>query len=265
MRDAMTGQDRTTAKSRAREPDSLREKLMLTLIGFMLTGVVGGMLTTWIQQRGWAWQNRVTTIEKDVNNVVATYKTASELLNQRWHAAYRMARALERAEEGAAWKDALGDFQSADRQWALHYANAARDVEFYVDAPFGVDAAADLKAIWSAECDTPAGAALAQARSARAVLELVNHCQQKLKTALEPLVEPAPGATAPEGAARKALIDQSYRRLDQLYRTNDALRCVIFDRAVAIRGALASQSYWSAFFGMEPPVYRIPRPLQECL
>lgn len=261
----MADQDGASAKGRAREPDSLREKLMLTLIGFMLTGVVGGMLTTWIQQRGWAWQNRVTTIEKDVNNVVATYKTASELLNVRWHAGYRMARAIEREEEGAGWKAALDDFQSADRQWALQYANAARDVEFYVDAPFGVDSAADLKAVWVADCDAPAAATLEGARSARAVLELVNHCQQRLKAALEPLVEPAPGAKTPESAARKALIDQTYRRLDQLYRTNDALRCVIFDRAVAIRGALASQSYWSAFFGMEPPVYRAARPLKECL
>jgi len=265
MRGAMTEPDRTTAKNRAREPDSLREKLVLTLIGFMLTGVVGGMLTTWIQQRGWAWQNRVTTIEKDVNNVVATYKSASELLNVRWHAAYRMVRALEREEEGAAWKAALDDFQAADRQWALQYANAARDVEFYVDAPFGVDGAADLKTIWAADCGAPLAVTLADARAARAALELVNHCQQRLKAAIEPLIEPSPGAKTLEGVARKALVDASYRRLDMLYRANDALRCVMFDRAVAIRGALASQSYWSAFFGMEAPVYRIARPLKECL
>ena len=34
-------------------------------MGFILTGVVGTMVTSWIQQRGWAWQNHVAKIESD--------------------------------------------------------------------------------------------------------------------------------------------------------------------------------------------------------
>jgi hypothetical protein len=43
---------------------SLREKIVIALGGFFLTGVVGTMATTWIQRRGWMWQNRVRLRER---------------------------------------------------------------------------------------------------------------------------------------------------------------------------------------------------------
>lgn len=255
-------EEKTNPKSGSGQ-EGLREKITLAVVGFVLTGLLGGVLTTWIQQRGWAWQNRVATIEKDVNNVVSTYKAASELLNSRWHASYRLVRGLERDESNAAWASARTDFEAADREWALHYANVARDVEFYVDAPFGIGSSDDLKKVWSTVCDG-ASRRLVDTESARVLLELVNHCQQQLKSALEALTDPPPDAKPIEPKLRKAVIDQSYRRLDQLYRANDVLRCVMFDRATSIRSAQSSQSYWSAFFGIERPTYLAARKAADC-
>lgn len=260
----MSERDERGLKPADSAADSLREKLTLAVVGFILTGVVGGMVTTWIQQRGWAWQNRVSTIEKDVGNAVAAYKATSELLNMRWHSAYRLVRTLEREEKDAAWQSARTDFAAADREWALHYANVVRDVEFYVDAPFGISGSEDIKKVWSYVCEGGTKKATIDTQSARALLELVNHCQSQLETGLEAIVEPAPDAPRMDAKQRKAAIDRAYLRLDQIYRTNDALRCVMFDRAVAIRGALTSQSYWSAFFGVQPPTYKIGRKIEDC-
>jgi hypothetical protein len=261
----MTEQDKPTSTPQARAPEGMREKLTLAIVGFVLTGIVGGVLTTWIQQRGWAWQNRVATIEKDLNNVIATYKSASELVSMRWHAAYRVVRALEREENEAAWNGVRADFNAADREWALHYANVAREVEFYADAPFGVDSAADLKKVWVYVCEGGKSKAMIETQSARSLFELVNHCQEQLKAGLDLLIDPALKGSRIDAIQRKAIIDKSYGRLDQLYRTNDALRCAIFDRAIAIRAALTSQSYWSAFLGIEAPTYRAARKVEDCL
>ena len=258
------GSNDSQAKAKAaRAADSMIEKLMLTLFGFVLTGVVGGMLTTWIQQRGWAWQNRMTGIEKDIANVVAANKATSELINLRWHAAYRMVRAIEREADEAAWREARAGFDNADREWALHYSNATRDVEFNVDAPFGVTTA-DLAKVWPVDCAKIAQVFPFETTSTRVLLEVVNHCHGQLKAVIDPLIVGGADARALT-KANKEKIDDAYRRLDRLYKMNDGLRCMIFDRAVSIRGAQATQSYWSAFFGVESPTYRATRKLGDCL
>src|ERR1700683_5374456 len=76
--------------------DSLREKAMLAFVGFLLTGVLGAVVTGWIQQRGWAWQNQVAKVDKDTQNALGAYQSASDLINTRWHATYGMVRAIDR-------------------------------------------------------------------------------------------------------------------------------------------------------------------------
>jgi hypothetical protein len=260
----MEEQQQRSASSKSGSAESLREKLVLTLAGFVLTVILGGVLTTWIQQRGWAWQNRVATVEKDINNVVSTYKATSELLNMRWHAVYRVVRAFEREETAPALNNARTDYDAADREWALHYPNIARDVEFYVDSPFGIEGSADLTKVWTYMCTGGTARAMVETQSARVILELVNHCQDKLKSILEPLIDPAAEAPRVDAKQRKTIIDQSYRNLDQLYRTNDVLRCVIFDRAISIRASSAALSYWNAFLGIEAPIYQAGKKIEQC-
>jgi hypothetical protein len=242
--------------------DSLREKLTLTILGFMLTGVVGGALTTWIQQRAWAWQNRVGGIEKDVNAVNSANKAASELINLRWRAAYTMTRALEREETGEAWKQARNEFDEADKQWALQYSNIARDVEFNVDGPFGVTSD-DLSKVWVVDCAAAKSVMPFETNSARVVLEIINHCQGQTKSLIEPLFD-APAEERRMTKANREKIDAAYRRIDRIYRLNDVLRCVIFDRAVAIRNAQGQESYWGNFFGVAPAHYQGGRPISAC-
>jgi len=258
---------RRIARSAAEKAtESLREKILVALVGFVLTGIIGTALTTWIQQRGWAWQNRVTKIDKDTENAIATYRSASELINARWHATYRMTRALERGAGGDDLKAARDGFDAADRDWALRYTNIAREVDFYIDTPFGIQTGDRLNRVWGLSCSDFAlrtgGAALIDASSARAVLEVINHCHGRTKDDLEALIYKPETVTGDE---RKALIEMSFRRLDHLYRSNDVLRCVIFERALAIRATIAAENYWSTFFGIGQVNYELPKASRPCV
>lgn len=264
-------EQRIATKAAAKASESVRDKITAAIFGFILTGVIGTMLTTWVQQRGWSWQNRVTKIEKDTDNAMAAYRSASELINGRWHATYRMARALERQLSGEEFKSAKDAFEAADRDWALRYTNAARDVEFQVDTPFAIDGQEELKKVWALSCNdyafrqaqntaTPSSPPVSLS-SARVVLEVINHCHGRIKDELEDFIDRREKASAAE---RKIVTETAYRRLDHLYRTNDMLRCIIFERALAIRGAATMDSYWSTFFGVGPVNYTLPEKKRSC-
>lgn len=263
---------RIATKAAVKASESVREKITAAIFGFILTGVIGTMLTTWVQQRGWSWQNRVTKIEKDTDNAMAAYRSASELINARWHASYRFTRALERQTSGDEWKAAKDNFEATDRDWALRYTNVARDVEFHVDTPFAIDSRDEMNKVWALSCAdyaftkptttaTPSSAPLDIA-SARIILEVINHCHGRMKDELDDFADKRSNASASE---RKALTELSYRRLDHLYRTNEVLRCVIFERALAIRGTATAESYWGTFFGVGPVNYSLPDKRRTCL
>jgi hypothetical protein len=261
--------ERRIARSAAEKAtESLREKILLALVGFVLTGVVGTVLTTWIQQRGWAWQNRVAKIEKDTESAIATYRTTSDLINARWHATFRLVRALERGSTGETWTTARQTFDAADRDWALRYTNVARDIEFFVDTPFGIDPSEPIKRVWGLNCDTYAlrGApgATVDSRSARVILEVINHCHGITKDELEKPVDARGDDRHVVPAPDPKVLAMAYRRLEHLYRTNDALRCVIFERALAVRESVGSESYWSTFFGIRTPRYTPTPKDQAC-
>ena len=247
--------------------DSLREKAMLAFVGFLLTGVLGAVVTGWIQQRGWAWQNQVAKVDKDTQNALGAYQSASDLINTRWHAIYRMVRAIERGAGDDEWKDARAEFSASDKDWAVHYTSVARDVAFYVDTPFTVEAKDKMKLVWPLPCNAYAVGASGgiDPSSARLVLEVVNHCAGLVKNEIEKTVD-AEAGTPPklDPAARKAFADPAYVQLDAIYKTNEALRCIIFTRALTIRQSLLVNSYWGSFFGLAQPGYARPDE-KDCL
>jgi len=237
----------------------MREKLIIAAVGFLLTGVLGAMATTFIQQRGWMWQNRVGKIEKDTQNALGAYQSVSDLVNARWHAEYRIVSAIEHNVDDEEWKGARDEYVSADRDWAIKFTSAARDVAFYVDTPFAISATDSMKLVWPLPCDSYALGGAIDASSARLVLEVVNHCSGLVKEQIDKattyLAKAAPKLA---DADRKAFTDLAYKRLDALYRTNETLRCVIFTRALAMRGYLNVDGFWGAYFGLDDPSYKAP-------
>ncbi len=56
--------------------ESLRDKIGPAILGFLLTGVVGTMVATWFQQRGWAWQSKVAQVEKDTTSALDSLRSS---------------------------------------------------------------------------------------------------------------------------------------------------------------------------------------------
>ena len=263
--------EQSSATARARTGgDGMRDRIVVAIAGFMLTGILGTMVTTWIQQRGWAWQNRVTKIDKDTENALNAYRSASELVNLRWHATYRMVRGLERRSSGEEWKTARDGFFNADREWALRYTNVAREIEFYVDTPFGMEPSAKLGAVWNLTCNdyglkSPNSGV--DSTSARVIVEIINHCAGRIKGEIDVIMDRTPSGDAAASTSpvvQKAEIESFYQQLDHLYRTNEALRCTIFERALTMRRAVTAESYWGTFFGVGQPSYAVPEHARDC-
>ncbi len=143
-----------------------------------------------------------------------------------------MVQAIENNKQGDEAKAIRDAFVSVNNDWELQYANIDASVEFNVDRPFGVDSKRMPDAVWLFQCNAFPfdGKGGIDPDSAHTILTVINHCHDLVKSGIEDL-----GKTAGDQTARKRLIDQSYFRLSNIYYINDALRCVILERAVAMR------------------------------
>jgi hypothetical protein len=243
--------------------DSLRDKVATAVFGFLLTGVVGTMVATWFQQRGWAWQSQVAQVEKDTASALDSLNSVSNLLDKRWSATLQMASAIENKTEGDEAKAIRDTFLSVNNAWELQYADVDATVEFNVDRPFGVDAARLPDAVYSFGCQAfPFDAAAANAidpKSAHTVLTVINNCEGIVKDKLSSL-----GKAANGDAATKKVLDETFFVLSNIYYMNDALRCVILERAVAMRRSLDAELTLGSFFQIGPRIYKIPVKESDC-
>jgi hypothetical protein len=262
----MTGRDTNhcngvESQSRTVKSERLRDKVAAMLPGFILTGVVGTMLATWFQERGWAWQNAVEQVEKDTTSAMASLQSASDLLDKRWSATFQMVQALQNPT-AADSSTAMANFLSVNHQWELDYADVDVKVQFNVDRPFGIDSKLP-KALWELPCTTfPFGgetAGTVKPDSAHLILNVINHCHSELKDIISKVDKASLDQTA-----RKKLIDEAYFRLSHIYYINDALRCVIFERAVAMRRSFDTNLGWGSLFWIGPQQYSLPAKERDC-
>jgi hypothetical protein len=265
MRQDETSDSQSAAsEGRTAKSERLRETLVTTLLGFILTGVIGTMVATWFQQRGWAWQNAVAQVEKDTTSALASLQSASDLLDKRWSATFQMVQTIQNANAGDASKAARDSFLAVNHEWEVGYANGDAAVQFNVDRPFGIDANRVPNTLWTLQCTTfPFGNEAAggvEPNSAHTVLKVIDHCHDLVKTNIYDLDK-----TSVDQASRKKLIDEAYLRLSHIYRINDVLRCMILERAIAMRRSLDAELGWGSFLWIGPQKYRVPSKEGECV
>lgn len=248
-----------TAKS-----ERLRETLITTLIGFILTGVIGTMVATWFQQRGWAWQNAVAQVEKDTTSVLASLQSVSGLLDKRWSATFQMVQTIQNANAGDMSRAARDGFLAINHEWEVDYANVDAAAQFNVDRPFGIDANRVPNTLWALQCTAfPFGneaAGAVEPNSADIVLKVIDHCYDLVKTNISDLDK-----AAVDQASRKKLIEESYLRLSHIYHINDVLRCIILERAIAMRRSLDAELGWGSFLWIGPQKYHVPAKEGACV
>ena len=76
--------------------------------------------------------------------------------------------------------------------------------------------------------------------SAHTVLKVIDHCHDLVKANIYDLDK-----TAVDQASRKKVIGESYLRLSHIYHINDVLRCMILERAIAMRRSLDAELGWA--------------------
>jgi hypothetical protein len=135
-------------------------------------------------------------------------------------------------------------------------------VQFNVDRPFGIDSKRIPKILWTLQCKaipfgSEAGGAV-DPDSAHIILKVIDHCHGLVRTNIYDLDK-----TSIDQTSRKRLIDDSYLRLSHIYHINDALRCVILERAIAMRRSLDTEL--GSFFWTGPQKYNIPTKEGDCV
>jgi cell division protein FtsL len=240
-----------------RSGETMGQKILYTTIVFLITGVIGTLISAYIQQRGWSYQNSVNKIEKDTDQALNLQKNVNELIQERYHAAVRMFQAFASHTTVKELEAARDSYSSVKNNWDLHYPNLAAEIKFNFDDPFGIDMV-NKEPIWSLSCTTYTlggnDNAGVDTSSANAVLEVVNHCQDLANQDIE-LVN----------AGRKPVNDVAEafnRRTEHIWRVNEVLRCMIIGRALEMRRKVAGASYWATLLGLSETGYYV-RPAKE--
>jgi hypothetical protein len=250
------------SERQAVKSESVRDKVVATVAGFILTGVVGTFLATWFQERGWAWQNEVDQVQKDSESAMTSLQSVSDLLDKRWSATFQMVRAIENPTAGDASK-ATDNFLSVNHEWEVGFANVDATVQFNVDRPFAIDANLP-KTLWALQCKTfPFGSEAeggVNPDSAHTILWVINNCHELVKSKdINDL-----NKTSLDQTSRKKLIDEAFLRLSHIYYIDDALRCVILERAGAMRRSFDTKLGWGSFFWIGRQNYSRPKKEENC-
>lgn len=97
------------------------QQLILLVIGFALTSVLGGLLGYWLQSRAWAHQYDVQRRDEERRQAVKTFEEVSLLLDRRLYRMRQLYWAARRKAQGtgddAGLDSALDDYREVLAQW----------------------------------------------------------------------------------------------------------------------------------------------------
>jgi hypothetical protein len=97
------------------------QQLILLVIGFALTSVLGGLLGYWLQSRAWAHQHDVQRRDEERQQAVKTFEEVSSLLDRRLYRMRQLYWAARRKARGtgddAGLDSALDDYREVLAQW----------------------------------------------------------------------------------------------------------------------------------------------------
>jgi hypothetical protein len=234
-------------------------QLREAVVKFGVAGIIGVFATTWIQERNSEWQSLSATIKSDADSALAAYASASDLVNARHHAFFRLARAIEDGDEGEEWKAVRKEFVDEDQEWSIGFTKAALNVIEAADLPFEIDARDKLKAVWTLNCRGNPLAGGVPENSALAALQVVNHCTGLVKKDIDArsgFDARDPLKLAP--AERDAFLKLEFERLQAAYFASNTLRCLILGRAHSERRSLDKIGFWEFFLGFRKVRYVLP-------
>ena len=251
--------------------DSPLKKAAYAFIASVLTTVVGAGITSFYQQNSQSYQKKIDQIATDVKSARDAQSATMKLVDTRFLSANRYAQALDKKAsgkdpQGHETKDAERDYDAVKKDWESQFDDVATRIAFDIDAPFMIEKFADFANIYRLDCQSYTLSDKAHNRdggadplSARAILEVLNHCHDLLNGKLESV------ANAAKVDAKDAL-DQGRRIHEHIFRVNEVLRCTLMARVVSVQRSAADLNVLSWLLpGQNEAGYKIRDHNQKCV
>ena len=105
----------------------------------LASGVVGTVISFYLQGRSWEYQTRSAKIEKDSAAVLAALEGVDKLIDEKWLSTYELNDAIKTKLEGEKLDAAVKRFYAANKDWELRHNILASNLRIAVDSQFGVD------------------------------------------------------------------------------------------------------------------------------
>jgi hypothetical protein len=105
----------------------------------LASGVVGTVISFYLQGRSWEYQTRSAKIEKDSAAVLAALEGVDKLIDEKWLSTYEMNDAIKNRLEGEKLSAAVTRFFAANKEWELRHNILTSNLRIAVDSQFGID------------------------------------------------------------------------------------------------------------------------------
>ena len=105
----------------------------------LASGVVGTVISFYLQGRSWEYQTRSAKIEKDSAAVLSVLEGVDKLIDEKWLSTYELNDAIKTKLEGEKLDAAVRRFYAANKDWELRHNILASNLRIAVDSQFGID------------------------------------------------------------------------------------------------------------------------------
>jgi hypothetical protein len=205
----------------------------------LATGLLGTVISSYFQERSWAYQKRADKIDKDAAAALAALDSLNRIVDEKFLATYGLDDAIKSRAEGDKLNEAVKRFDAADKLWEQQHQGLASTLEIVIDSQFGIDDLNATALAKSVDCTRYTLDGL-QAKGAgplpvRALLEVAYTCHTRLKHNIESQLgaREANNGTWPAAIAEP---DPGRVMLGHIWRVDNVLQCMMVQRAVEIRG-----------------------------
>ncbi|MGB7975918.1 MAG: hypothetical protein WCF81_16570 [Roseiarcus sp.] len=232
-RDADSG----PGSSKSANAQSWTNRVVGAIGGVILaSGVVGTVISFYLQGRSWEYQTRSAKIDKDSAAVLAALEGVDKLIDEKWLSTYELNDAVKTKVEGARLDAAAKRFYAANQEWELRHNILASNLRIAVDSQFGVDNRnLNMGAI---DCRTytlkglqPNGA---DPLPVSALLEIAYSCHNAIKGKIEEQLR-AREQNNSLWPATAAEPDPGGLALSHIWWVDKVLQCMMVERALELR------------------------------
>jgi hypothetical protein len=223
--------------SRLANAQSWTNRVIGAISGLVLaSGVVGTVISFYLQGRSWEYQTRSAKIEKDSAAVLAALEGVDKLIDEKWLSTYELNDAIKTKAEGGKLDAAAKRFYDANKEWELRHNILASNLRIAVDSQFGVDDR-NLK-IGAVDCRTytlkdlqPNGT---DPLPVGALLEIAYNCHNAIKGRIDDQLK-AREENNSAWPATAAEPDPSGLALSHIWWVDKVLQCTMVERALELR------------------------------